>query len=188
MTLEIREVETAEVGSAQPYVSDSPGELLVLGIFNDSEEIRTRFLCPPGYRIIDILNRTSDGTPGHNSFIELVDGDTQQEVYISKEIIQFVAVDDANAGRGFGSDPRHTNYPVVEKLPVKVNVQLKSYRLIGMAYQAKNKSLKTMLGESIVFLPLTDVIILRESKLIGEKPFVAVNKRQILSLKKDLIS
>ena len=181
-------IETAGISAVQPYVTDSPGETLVLDIFSDTEEIRTRFLCPSGYRITDILNRVGEGIPGQNSFIELVDGETKQELFISKEVIQFVAVDDANAGRGFGSDPRHTHYPVVEKLPIKVNVQLKSYRLIGKAYQAKGKTLKAVLGENIIFLPLTDVIILRESKLIGEKPFVAVNKKQIISLKKDLIS
>jgi hypothetical protein len=185
--LEISGVET--VGSKAPsFEIDESGHSFVLNFFGESDSIQARLNCPSGVRIIDLLNRTDYASPARNMFLELIDINAGEVTYLRKETIQFVTADDARTGRGFGGVAGHTHYPVIEKLPVRVNIELKSYRLIGQAYYMKNRTLKAMLAENAVFLPLTDVIIMRESRLIAEKPFVAVNKRQIISLKKDLIS
>jgi hypothetical protein len=186
--LEIPQLETLGLTRTKMYEMDNAGQAFVLDFFSESDTIQARLNCPSGMRIIDLLNRADDASPGRNLFLELIDANVGEATYFRKDTIQFVAAGDVNAGRGFGAVAGHSHYPVVEKLPVRVNIELKSYRLIGQAYQMKNRSLKAMLAENAVFLPITDVIIMRESKLIGEKPFVAVNKRQIISLKKDLIS
>lgn len=172
---------------AQDEAADTSGSLIVLNLYGESVEIRTRFYCPSGYRILDMLNR-EDGVSERNAFIDLIDLDSKEETHIRKETIQFVAVDEAGAGRGFSSDPAHRQFPYVEKLPIQVNIQLSSYRLIGTAYQLKTRTIKALLAENSTFMPLTGVIILREGKPVSEKPFVAVNKMQIISLKKDLIA
>ncbi len=180
--------EKVGVALAQDEPTDSSGSLIVLNLYGELVEIRTRFFCPSGYRILDMLNR-EDGTGAErNAFIDLIDMDTKEETHLRKETIQFVAVDDAGAGRGFSSDPVHRQFPYVEKDPVKVNIQLKSYRLVGQAYQVKNRALKALLAENSTFMPLTGVTIFRGFQPLCEKPFVAVNKKQIISLKKDLIS
>jgi len=185
--LEISGVET--VGSKAPlFEIEDSGQSFVLNFFGELDIIQASLNCPSGIRISDLLNRTDDTRPGRNLFLELIDITTGEVTYLRKETVQFVTADDPRTGRGFGGASGYTQYPVVEKLPVRVNIELKSYRLIGQAYQMKNRTLKAVLAENAVFLPLTDVIIIRESKLIGEKPFVAVNKRQIISLKKELIS
>jgi len=179
------ETENPDVAAVQNSSVNSTGKVLTLNFYSESEETRAMFYCSPGSRIIDMLNRADDRAQAHNTFLELIDSESNSEIYIRKNTILFVAADDANTGRGFGGDPNYNLYPVVEKVPVKVNVQLNSYRLIGNIYQLNDKTLKATLADNAPFLPLTDVMIVRGTKLISEKPFVAVNKRQIISLKRE---
>jgi len=181
----ITEADNSDIGTAQNSAVSSPGKVLVLNFFSELEETRASFYCSPGSRIIDMLNRADDRSQSHNTFLELKDSESNSEIYIRKNTILFVTADDANTGRGFGGEPHYNQYPVVEKVPVKVNVQLNSYRLIGDIYQLNDKTIKATLADNVPFLPLTDVMIVRGTKLICEKPFVAVNKRQIISLKKE---
>jgi hypothetical protein len=107
--------EKVGVAQAQDEPTDSSGSLIVLNLYGELVEIRTRFFCPSGYRILDMLNR-EDGTGSErNAFIDLIDMDTKEETHLRKETIQFVAVDDAGAGRGFSSDPAHRQFPYWRK-------------------------------------------------------------------------
>jgi hypothetical protein len=171
---------------AQPYSPESPGEQLVLEFFTGSEEIHAGIFCPQNLRVSDVLNRVDDAGSWRNAFIEMVESGI--EAYITRDTIEFVAAEDPDAGRGVGRNSEMRGYPFVEKTPIPVNVQTASYRIIGKAYHMKNKNLKATLSENSIFLPLTDALIMRGSRLIGRRPFVAINKKQILSIKKDLIT
>jgi hypothetical protein len=196
ITLESPELNLVGERTAQPFSPDTDGHFYVSDFFNEAEIIRAQLYCPPGYRLLDVLNRAVDDDFGRNSaFIEVMECGTEKmgcvegtnKTYIRKEIIQFVAVSDADTSRGLGCDVSRGEYQSLNKTPVKLNIQLKSHKLIGQAFQLKNKTLKSILNDNSLFLPLVDVLILCGSQLVGTRPFVMVNKRQIISIKKDLI-
>jgi hypothetical protein len=141
-------------------MKDNPGYLVLLDFYEESQSIRTRFYCPPGFRVLDALN----------------------ELIIRKETVQFVTADDRDAGRGFGLSPDRNHYRVIEKLPVLVDLQIKAYRLMGKMHQIRKGKLEDTMADYVYFLPLTDVTIMRDLKVIAEKPFTAVNKKYILSI------
>jgi len=68
--------EKVGVTSTQDDAADSSGYLIVLSLYGEMVEIRTRFYCPSGYRIFDMLNRDSKISE-HNAFIDLIDLDTK---------------------------------------------------------------------------------------------------------------
>ena len=142
-------------------MKDNPGNLVVLDFYEESCDADARFYCPPGYRVLEALN----------------------ELIIRKETVQFATSEDGNAGRGFGLSPEHKHYRIIEKVPVRVEIQLKDYRLIGKMHQAQKKKPEDTLADYITFIPLTDVTIMRDSVVLAEKPFVAVNKKFIVSIK-----
>ncbi len=174
------------VKTAQLQDSHNPDKQLCLDFYSEDEKIRARFYCNPGCRILDMLNKSPQGVPEHDIFIELTNNSTHEEFYIHRDVILFVAADDANTARGLGSGNNRL-YPVVEKTLERINIQIKSYRLIGKAHLARNMTLKATLSESLPFLPLTDVAIIRNNKLIDERPFVAVNKSKVSSVKKEFM-
>ncbi len=142
-------------------MKDNVGNLVMLDFYEEKQDTRARFYCPPGYRVLDALN----------------------ELIIRKETVQFAAADDGDAGRGFGLSPGHKHPRIIEKEPVKVNVQLKAYQLSGNMHRAQNKKLEDTIAEYRAFVPLTDVTVMRDSEVIAEKPFAAVNKMYIVSVK-----
>lgn len=184
--MEKDEFEQVGAMATQPYSSETNGEQLVLEFFTSSEEIHAGIYCPQNLRVSDVLNRVDDTSSWRNAFIEMVESGI--EAYITRDTIEFVAAEEADAGRGMGKNNDIKGYPFVEKTPVPVNIQTASYRIIGKAYHMKNKNLKATLSENSIFLPVTDAIIMRGSRLIGRRPFIAVNKKQIQSIKKDLIT
>ena len=174
------------VGVKLAQDSRNPDRQLCLDFFCEDEKIRARFYCNPGGRILDALNKNHRVVPEQDVFVELTNNSTHEEFFIHRDVILFVAADDANTARGMGSSNAR-QYPVVHKDQERVQIQIKSYRLIGKAHLAKNASLKTALMESASFLPLTDVAIIRNNKMLEERPFVAVNKSKIGSVKKEYI-
>ena len=142
-------------------MKDETGNLVILDFYEATHDIHARFYCPPGYRVLEALN----------------------ELIIRKETVEFVTADDAAAGRGFGNDPNYKKPPVVEKVPVRVDIELKDYRLTGKIHEAQKKNLEETLAEYKSFLPLTDVTILRDAIVLAEKPFAAVNQSFITSIK-----
>ena len=142
-------------------MKEKSGDLVILDFYEESHDIRARFYCPPGYRVLDALN----------------------ELIIRKETVQFVTADDGDAGRGFGLSPEHKHFRIIEKVPVKVDIQLKAYTLTGKMHQLQKRKLEDTLADYVYFLPLTDVTIMRDSNLIAGKPFAAINKKFIVSIK-----
>jgi len=175
------------IKAAQHSDSQNADRQLCLDFYSEEEKIRARFYCNPGCRILDMLNKPHPGTAEQDIFIELTNNATHEEFYIHRDVILFVAADNANTARGLGSNSGSKQYPVVQKTPERINIQLKSYRLVGQAHLAKNMTLKSTLAENAPFLPLTDVMIIHNSKMIDERPFVAVNKSKISSVKKEFI-
>ena len=146
-------------------MKEAPGNLVILDFYEEAHDIRARFYCPPGYRVLDALN----------------------ELIIRKESVQFVTADDANAGRGFNLDPEYDNPRKIEKVPVNVDVQLKTYRLAGKMHKVQKKKLADTVAEYEAFVPMTDVTITRDSTVVAEKPFAAVNKKYIVSVEERVV-
>lgn len=97
--------------------------------------------------------------------------------YINKANILFV-IEDEGSQAGLEVEPKP--YPFIGKLPIAVRVSLPFYTLTGQMHCAKGKGVEDVLDSGLRFLPMTDVKISPG----GEPPvsFVAVNKRQILSV------
>jgi hypothetical protein len=146
-------------------MKDNPGNLVILDFYEETHGIRARFYCPPGYRVLDALN----------------------ELIIRKESVQFVTADDGDAGRGFNPDPDFKNPRKIEKIPVEVDVRLKTYRLTGKMHRNKKSALKNILKEYASFIPMTDVTITQESGEVTEKPFAAVNRKFVVSIEEKAI-
>ena len=180
-------------GKGEPSLGSKPkGQWLSLEFFTEVEVLQAQLYCHPGARILDVLNQNSDeNSRSRHAFMGLLEQGTEaksapelsEHVFIRKEMVQFVAAAGNDTGRGLGADPGSRRYPLVDKTPVKLSVRLRSYTLTGYSFLVKDQTLKFTLDESAIFLPLTDVSISSGSQAIGQKPFVAVNKRQIISIK-----
>jgi hypothetical protein len=60
---------------------------------------------------------------------------------------------------------------------------MSTYALIGNIHLASKQTVRDVLKDHRLFLPLTDATITDDSGFRGERPFVAVNKRQIITLR-----
>ena len=151
--------------------------------------------CPVGSRLSDLLNDSYPGVPeGGKTFLGFVPacrpGDVEQgedkpKEYVSKSTIQLLAVFDNDLGRGIGASGSGSHHLYQEKLPIRVSLQLGTYTLIGIMHYGMAQTVEDVLNEKYPFLPLTEVTMLRDNRYYGTRPFVAVNKREVILCKEE---
>jgi hypothetical protein len=149
--------------------------------------------CPSGFRLLDLLNYVGEAHPNvMGDFFEYVDStdagpdipsaDTQWE-YVRKSAIEMVAVAKEDLGRGVGAGQGQRGYPYRQKQPVMVRIELRHHSLIGMVHCPEGHGIRHILGLPQMFFPVTDVTISHEYGLYGSRPFVAVNKGHVISVR-----
>jgi len=159
----------------------------------DSQTITGNVSLPREKRLSDLLNGSTVGQAEHNAmFLELTDviishaDGTEEKTptsFINKAAIQLLTTLDEDLARGVGAKDSPKQYPYVNKSPVRARMRMPGYELRGNVHCAGGQRAPQLLEEQFMFLPLTDARI-RVSK--GDDwwgaTFVAVNRRQILSL------
>lgn len=151
------------------------------------------YISTPKTRLLDELNGGITLGPDTSSkFIGLTNINIQhingrQEkkvlVYVNKETVQMAATSSADTRRGFGGDPDPKPYPYIEKVPMPVEIVMSGYEVTGDMHRISHQTLEDVLVEKTTFVPLTNAEVrATASNKRWNVPFLAVNKRQILSL------
>jgi hypothetical protein len=65
---------------------------------------------------------------------------------------------------------------------VRVSIELPGYSLDGTMHCSPGRTIRDVLDENTMFLPMTEVTIIRDNRVYGSRPFVAVRKEQIISV------
>ena len=111
-------------------------------------------------------------------------GDEYKDVrYVKKTVVGLAAIADANLARGAGAKAHRKTFPFVDKSQVRISLQMPIYTLDGTMHCTPGHSVRDVLDEKSLFLPLTDVTIALEGCFYGVRPFVAAKKEQIIWLK-----
>jgi hypothetical protein len=158
--------------------------------------VRSGFVtCPAGSRLSDVLNDAFAGKDEtKKAFLGFVPADGPADAvqsegrlreYIRKSAIDLVAVANGNQARGMGSTAGGRVRLNREKAPAPISLELGSYTLIGNLYRVPGQTVEAVLNNDDQFLPLTDVTMVRENLVYGTRPFVAVNKREIISCREE---
>jgi hypothetical protein len=164
-------------------------EVLSVEIYTQSKVFNGQVACPIGYRLLDLFNNDepAEGNIAED-FIELVNASNtisyhdQLKEYIRKSSIHLIAVMDSEQGRGLGSQNSLKSYPFIGKSPRQVNIEMQYYAINGTAYICEGQTMKELINERNLFLPLTSVTIGQGSHFYGNRPFCIINKKQIISL------
>jgi hypothetical protein len=173
---------------------ETASNLVPLEFYTNSRVVSGYVSCPNGARLLDILNGTSAAERNlKGDFLEFIDAPHPEEElprengkgYVRKSAVQLVGISDSALGRGIGASDGPKLYPFVKKSPVRVNLELQTYTLIGSIHRTQGQTMQDVLNEDSSFLPLTDVTIAREYSVYGTRPFVAVNKQQIISSREE---
>lgn len=145
-----------------------------------------------GRRLLDMLNKLGDHERDVNSdYVEFTaaaessDEEPRRARYVRKSAVELAAVSEPDLARGAGAETSPDVYPRVEKSTVHVSLEMVGYSLEGTMHTLPGRTIRDVLDEKAVFLPLTDVTIARENHLYGTRPFVAIKKEQIISLKEE---
>jgi hypothetical protein len=101
--------------------------------------------------------------------------------------VELAAISDPDLARGTGVKVAAGVYPHVEKLPVRVSLEMPGYVIDGNMHCAPGKTIRDVLDEDTLFLPLTKVTMTHENNLYVTRPFVAARKEQVISLKEDRV-
>ena len=174
-----------------------PGPDWVLSEFHVWPSVHSGYVrCPNGFRLLDTLNYVGAARPeAEGQFFEFIDAaETDAALaqkaseYVRKAVVDMVAVAKANAARGVGARVGVRAYPYRQKSPVAVNITLPHHTLIGMAHCFGGQGIRHVLNLPCTFFPLTDVTIAHEYGLYGSRPFVAVNKEHIISLRVEVLA
>lgn len=150
-----------------------------------------RVFCPSISRMLDLLNdHFLHDAASHKNFLEIMEssvaaGPNKPKLHFNKSAIALIALSEANTGRGMGAAASQKAYPFVRKMPCGVTIDLASYTVAGSIHCAGDQSVTAILNERKAFLPMTDVIITDGSGLRRERPFVALNKGHIISLREN---
>ncbi len=156
--------------------------------------ISSEVCCPAGLRLLDFLNGSNPLRQSvRGDFLELVvlradHGDALHLPpieYVRKGAIQFAALTDADGGRGAGTGGAPKAYPFVRKSRATVSLELPDYTLIGSVHCGQGQTAQDVLNDGGPFLPLTEVIIASQDGFYGTRPFVAVNKQQVISSREE---
>jgi hypothetical protein len=164
-------------------------EILNIEIYTQSRVFNGHVNCPIGYRLLDLFN-SGDPVEGDTpeDFVELVNASStisyqdQPKEYVRKSSIHLISVMDAEQGRGLGSQNSLKTYPYIGKTTKLVNIEMQYYSINGTAYICQGQTMKDLINERSLFLPLTSVTIGRERHFYGNRPFCIINKQLIVSL------
>jgi hypothetical protein len=162
--------------------------LFIVELYSRSQILNGRIVCPDNFRILDLFN----GVYSKCDFVEfipfsdaLIKGGIYQDgprEFISKTAVEFLTVSDFNLARGCGGNANWKTYPVVQKLPVSVSLHMQSdYTLFGKIHLRPGQDIRNVLNGDIQFLPMTEVTIIRNNHIYGERPFAIINKEYIFS-------
>ena len=168
---------------------------LQVELYTGDEVLSGRIPCPSSSRLLDLLNiRGVEGWNAKHDLIEfhsILYGPSGEELqgmnvmHIRKSAIHIVAVDDVDLGRGAGADSSQRVYPVVNKTQVRVTLRLPNYTLLSNVHCIEGQTIGDLMNSDMTFLPLTHVTITRDQHEYGTRPFVAVNKEQIIWSQED---
>jgi hypothetical protein len=151
------------------------------------------FILTPEGRLLDELNGRSQLGPENRDIFLIIndvsiwhaDGTEEKTavVHINKENVEMTGTTSMDSGRGIGAKAGPKPYPFTDKVPVKVRIEMTGYTVIGIMYRINHQQVEHVLKERTAFLPLTDVEV-TSTKFDKQwtLPFLAVNKRKILSL------
>jgi hypothetical protein len=175
------------IAARENLVHDATTDWLELEFYTQSRTLKGQISCPAGMRILDMLNIPySVPQNARVEFIELKDYLTTDSdrgepktVCVKKDDILFVSAPDADMGRGLGAKGEFRVYPFVSKIALRVSIELHSYSLTGKLFRTRNQTMLDVLNDDMFFLPLTDVSLGNDHRYLGERPFIAVNKKQI---------
>jgi hypothetical protein len=160
-----------------------------------SQLMRGHVFCPVNSRVSDLINDVYvSARNAKGEFLEFAPTsdstgrETYEQIpkeYIRKAAIELLALSDADLRRGIGGSDGPKVYPYKQKnqVPVRLefNVHLNTYSLEGSIHCGQGQATENVLCDDRSFLLLTDVMMPREFSICGTKPFVALNKEQIIS-------
>jgi hypothetical protein len=174
-------------------VPDFTDNWLELEFYTQSQRLKGQISCPAGMRILDMLNTPCD--PNSNDKTEFLElkgysktGNNFREpqtVCIKKDDILFVSAPDVNMGRGLGAKGEFKVFPFVPKEKMRVSIRLNSYSITGTLFRANNQTMMDVLNDGMFFLPLTYAMISKDNCDFGDRPFVAINKKQVCECKEE---
>ncbi len=154
--------------------------------------------CPTGSRLSDLLNGSVTGeNPGRVAFLGFLPaggasdfdrGTGSLREYVRKSAIDLVAVADQGAGQvtaGPAGADGEGGRRYREKSPVRITLDVGSYTIMGDMHRASGETVEDVLNADALFLPLTRVIMVRDNLLYGARPFIAVNKAEVVSCRQD---
>ena len=143
-----------------------------------------------GRRLLDLLNSSGSlGRDIQSDYVEFIpdvesgvveDAEIQPR-YLRKASIHMAALSDPGVARG--RRPAILGIrTMVNKTAARVSLELKGYLLEGNIHCAGGQTVRDALDEKALFLPLTDVAIVRDGHFYATRPFVAVRKHKIISV------
>ena len=173
-------------------------EPLAVTFYMQTQVLMGFILQPHEQRLLDLLNGALPSPPeSSGTFLKLSDviisdayGKKRKlpTAYINKATIQLAATLDGNMARGIGAKVGPKPYPFVPKSPVRVNLRMPTYTLIGSMHHASGQRIQDILDERLMFLPLTNAKIHPITNgTWWAAPFVAVNREQILTLQEEIV-
>lgn len=149
-------------------------------------------------RLLDLLNGVSKQPEKRGRFLALNDvtiqsADGKKErlptAYINKATIELAATSEGDLARGLGAKEGYKPYPFVQKVSVPVELRTPAYAVIGNMHCTGWDELWRVFEERQTFLAVTDVSICAlVNDVWRQVPFVAVNREQILFLKKGRVA
>jgi hypothetical protein len=174
-----------------------PVELLV-----KSRLMKGRISCPIASRISDLLNgEYVRRGRAKSEFLEFVPAADVPEIgiqpetfkeHIRKTAIDLLALSADGVRKGVARDGGPQVYPYKRKkaVSVRLEVSLSGYgcSLSGSMHCGKGQTSADVLNDDRQFLVLTNVTLAYEVGMRGTRPFVAVNKAQIISCREQNVA
>jgi hypothetical protein len=159
---------------------------ILVELFLPSEVLKGYVSISNKMRLLDLLNRAgSADSDAFSGYIELLPardtGDTGPRQYVRKTSIELAAVLEPDNARGFGGKIK--TYPVVEKVPIHINMNTRNFNLSGTVQFAQGSSLLSLIDETTAFLPMVNATLSGKGASSLVRPFVAVGKAWISTLK-----
>ena len=161
-------------------------ELLHLELFTGEDILQGTVSCPSSLRLFDVLNQAKEFCVFHD-FCQSdseINGDKNDCLYVRTGAISFAAVEDFDTGRGVKAKGKSwVGFPVIAKAQRQVTVRLQNAVINGDVHFGRGQSLADLMNDERSFLPLTNASIAFRSNQPLNRPFVAINKRQIILIK-----
>ena len=168
----------------QPISNVVPAE-----VFSRSDVASGQVICPCRARLLDLLNGRYVDRSGQSDFVEFEESSSSlpsgsssgtRTEHVRKQAIELLALSDPDLCRGQGAADNNV-YPYKAKKPIWVKVRMHGYTLTGRMYCSQGQTIGDVLAEDCTFLPLTEATIASRNYVYGSRPFVAVNKSEIIS-------